>query len=245
MKRTLITVNAFFKHIILLARPHIFFGFLAKPFLFFSNVISLSRWISQQPKTGIFNDFFSLKRDYNKRYTLYQYVVDTQHLQDEAIDYLELGVCGGQSFEWWLASNRNPASAFYGFDTFEGLPENWGVFFNKGDMSAAVPQLTDTRAEFIKGLFQQTLPPFLQTHALDNGKRKILHLDADLFSSTLFSLSMLFPYLKKDDVLFFDEFNVPNHEFFALKTFTDSFYIQTELIGAVNNYYQVALIVKD
>lgn len=243
MKRTLITLNAFFKHSILLVRPHIFLGFLAKPFLFFSNVISLSRWISRQPKKGILNDFFSLTRDYTKRYTLYQYVVDTQKLQDEAIDYLEFGVCGGQSFEWWLGSNKSPNSKFYGFDTFEGLPENWGVFFNKGDMYADVPQLNDSRAEFIKGLFQQTIPPFLQIHPLENGKRKVLHLDADLFSSTLFSLTMLFPYLKKNDILFFDEFNVPNHEFFALKTFTEAFYMQTALIGAVNNYYQVALIV--
>lgn len=244
MKRTLITLNAFFKHIILLVRPHIYLGFLAKPFLFFSNVLSLSRWISKQPRKGILNDFLSLKRDYHKRYSLYKYVVDTRQLQNEAIDYLELGVCGGQSFEWWLVSNKNPDSKFYGFDTFEGLPENWGVFFNKGDMHADVPQLTDTRAAFIKGLFQQTLLPFLQTHPLDNGKRKVLHLDADLFSSTLFSLAMLFPYLKKNDILFFDEFNVPNHEFFALTIFTEAFYIQTELIGAVNNYYQVALIVK-
>ncbi len=244
MKRTLITLNAFAKHMILLLRPHIFLGFLAKPFLFFSNVLSLSKWISKQPKNVLFNDFFTLKRDYHKRYHLYQHVVDTQQLQAEAIDYLEFGVCGGQSFEWWLKSNKHLDSKFYGFDTFEGLPENWGAFFNKGDMHAEVPQLTDHRAEFIKGLFQQTIPPFLQSHDLRNNKRKVLHLDADLFSSTLFSLSMLFPYLKKNDILFFDEFNVPTHEFFALKIFTDAFYIQTELIGAVNNYYQVALVVK-
>jgi hypothetical protein len=55
---------------------------------------------------------------------------------------------------------------------------------------------------------------------------------------------MLFPYLKKGDILFFDEFNVPNHEFQALKIFTETFYVSTELIGAVNNYYQVAVMVK-
>ena len=245
MKRTLITANAFCKHMILLIRPHIFLGFLAKPLIFFSNIISLSRWLSKQPrKEGMLNDFFVLKRDYNKRYLLYQHVMDGYYLKDESIDYLELGVCGGQSFEWWLAANKNPGSRFYGFDTFEGLPEKWGAFFNKGDMYAQVPELNDGRAEFIKGLFQQTLIPFLQTHPLENGKRKIIHLDADLFSSTLFSLATLFPYLKKNDILFFDEFNVPNHEFYALHVFTEAFYVQTELIGAVNNYYQVALIVK-
>ena len=103
---------------ILLVRPHILLGFLAKPFLFFSNILSLSRWISQQPK-GVYNDFFLLRRDYSKRYSLYRHVVDTQHLQDAAIDYLELGVCGGQSFEWWVDANKNQASRFYGFDPFE------------------------------------------------------------------------------------------------------------------------------
>lgn len=244
MKRLLITLNAFFKHMVLLVRPHVLLGFLAKPLLFAANTLRLSQWIASQPKKGIYNDFFTLKRNYAKRYDLYRYVTETQQLQNTPIDYLEFGVCGGQSFEWWLEANTHADSAFYGFDTFEGLPEKWGAFFNKGDMQAAVPTLADTRANFLKGLFQDTLPGFLKSVSLDNGKRKVLHLDADLFSSTLFSLSMLFPYLRKGDILFFDEFNVPNHEFFALKTFTEAFYIQTEIIGAVNNYYQVALVVK-
>lgn len=244
MKQVLITLNAFCKHVILLLKPHVFLGFLIKPFTFFSNILSLTKWVSQQPKKSIYNDFFTLRRDYSKRYLLYKQVVDTHELMEEAIDYLELGVCGGQSFEWWLGANKNTDSRFYGFDTFEGLPEKWGVFFKKGDMYATVPNLNDDRATFIKGLFQETLVPFLRTNLLDNNRRKVIHLDADLFSSTLFSLATLFPYLKKNDILFFDEFNVPNHEFYALKLFTEAFYIKTELIGAVNNYYQVALMVK-
>ena len=64
------------------------------------------------------------------------------------------------------------------------------------------------------------------------------------FLPRCFHLQRYIPTWKKNDLLFFDEFNVPNHEFYALKIFTEAFYIQTELIGAVNNYYQVALIVK-
>ncbi len=243
MKRTLISLNAFFKHLILLLRPHIFLGFLARPFLFFANILRLSAWVAKQPRTGIYNDFFTLKRDYAKRYALYRYVMDKQQLSDIPINYLEFGVCGGQSFEWWLSANQHPDSNFYGFDTFEGLPEKWGAFFNKGDMQAAVPTLSDTRAQFLKGLFQDTLPLFLRSHPLERNKRLVLHLDADLFTSTLFSLSQLYPYLKKGDILFFDEFNVPNHEFYAFTNFTEAFYLKTELIGAVNNYYQVALVV--
>jgi hypothetical protein len=52
------------------------------------------------------------------------------------------------------------------------------------------------------------------------------------------------PYLRKGDILIFDEFNVPNHEFLAFRIFTESYYIKTRLIGAVNNYLQVALIIE-
>jgi hypothetical protein len=158
-------------------------------------------------------------------------------------NYLEFGVCRGESFKWWLENTQNSGHLMVGFDTFEGLPENWGVF-KKGDMNAAIPEIEDQRGRFVKGLFQDTLPAFLKEGHLTNDKRLIVHLDADLFTSTLYVLTTLAPYLKKGDVLFFDEFNVPNHEFFAFKMFCDSYYIKTKLLGAVNNYYQVAIEIE-
>ena len=143
-----------------------------------------------------------------------------------------------------MKNNKNAESRFYGFDTFEGLPEKWGYFFKDGDMSAQVPDLIDQRGMFYKGLFQDTLVPFLANGNVVKEKRKVIHLDADLFSSTLFSLSMLYPYLGKGDIVFFDEFNVPSHEFLAYKIFTESFYVDLQLLGAVNNFYQAAFIVK-
>lgn len=243
MKRTIIKIIAFIKGLILVIRPHIFLGWLRQPLLLTSNILSLSKWIASQDKKNILNDFYSLQRDYSKRYQLYQFVVNKLNLKNEAIDYLEFGVCGGHSFKWWLNKNINYDSKFYGFDTFEGLPENWGTY-NKGDMAANIPIIEDTRVKFIKGLFQNTVPDFLSDSNLKNGKRKIIHMDADLFSSTLFALTSLAPYLKKGDVLFFDEFNVPNHEFYAFKMFSDSYYIKTKLLGAVNNYFQVAFIIE-
>jgi hypothetical protein len=226
-------------------RPNIFLGFMRTPFLFVSNLLNLTKWISQQDKEKILNDFYCLKRNYAKRYELYRYALDSFNLSNESIDYIEFGVAGGFSFKWWIEANVNPSSKFYGFDTFEGLPENWGLIYNKGDMSSEIPNVNDRRVEFVKGLFQNTLPSFIRTHNLNNEKRKVIHLDADLFSSTLYSLSSLAPYLKKGDILLFDEFNVPNHEFFAFKCFTASFYIKTRLIGAVNNYLQVAFQITD
>jgi hypothetical protein len=190
------------------------------------------------------NDFYYPFRDYSKRYELYKYVIQKENIRLEPINYLEFGVSGGYSFGWWLDANNNNDSRFYGFDTFEGLPENWGLF-KKGEMFSSVPVSKDPRAEFIKGLFQETLFEFLETHNLHDGKKKVVHLDADLFSSTLFVLTSIAKYLKEGDIVLFDEFNVPNHEFYAFKCFSDSFYIKTKVIGSVNNYLQVALkIVK-
>jgi hypothetical protein len=69
-------------------------------------------------------------------------------------------------------------------------------------------------------------------------------LDADLFSSTLYALTTLHPFIKKDDILIFDEFNVPTHEFKAFMDYVDSYYIQYEILAAVNNYFQVAIRIK-
>jgi|SRR6185436_10326627 len=240
MKQLLINVNSFLKGFVLFLRPGVVFGFLIKPLQLVLNTLKLSKWISHQSKKEILNDFYVAVRDYNKRYKLYEHIIGTEKLADEAIDYLEFGVSGAYSFKWWINANKNNDSRFFGFDTFEGLPENWGTY-KKGEMHAAIPAMDGTRHEFIKGLFQQSLYPFIDTHNLNNGKRKIIHLDADLYTSTLFVLTTLARHLKRDDILLFDEFNVPNHEFFAFKCFTESYYIKYKLIGAVNNYYQVAI----
>ena len=99
--------------------------------------------------------------------------------------------------------------------------------------------ITDERATFYKGLFQQTLIPFLEQY--DNRNRKLIHIDSDLFSAAIFTMSQLYRFLKPGDILLFDEFVVPQHEFLAFKIFTESFYINYEVIGAANNYLFVAI----
>ena len=237
-----IKINAFAKSFLILSRPHILFGWMEKPSKFISNTLSLSRWVSKQ-KDVKFNDFFTAKRDHNKRYELYANIVGEYNLENKNVDYYEFGVSGGDSFKWWAGNLKNENCKFYGFDTFEGLPEDWG-FFKKGTMANAIPDLNDNRVNFIKGLFQDTLFDFIKVNGLDNKKPKIIHMDADIFSATLFVLTTIAPYLNKGDMVFFDEYNVPNHEFSAFKIFRESYYIDFKLIGAVNNFYQTAFIVS-
>jgi O-methyltransferase len=216
-------------------------------FLFIRNFNKLKAWIGKNnTKDLLINDYYVFKRNYQKRFDLYNVIATHYQLNQKSLVYLEFGVASGNSFFWWTAKNLHPDSKFWGFDTFEGLPENWGGY-KKGDMSHALGDLKqeDPRAGFIKGTFQETLTGFIAVNQQDlQTKPKLIHMDADLFSSTIFTLSQLYPFLNKGDIILFDEFNVANHEFFAFKIFTESFYVKLKLIGAQNNFYQTAFIVE-
>ena len=70
--------------------------------------------------------FFS-KWDYEKRFKLYNNIIQNEKLDGE-INYLEFGVASGESFEWLMRKNTHASSSFYGFDTFTGLPEDFGQY---------------------------------------------------------------------------------------------------------------------
>ena len=216
-------------------------------FFFIRNFNLLRKWIGQNNSSSLLiNDFYSWKRDYPKRFLLYEAVSNPYQLADKALLYMEFGVASGSSFTWWLKKNGNPDSRFFGFDTFEGLPEDWGGF-RKGAMAFSLGevQVDDSRAAFEKGIFQDTLFPFIESHKdLLSRLPKLIHLDADLFSSTIYVLSQLHPYLRPGDIILFDEFNVANHEFLAFKIFTEAFYVKLRPVGAQNNFYQTAFVVE-
>ena len=212
--------------------------FPADKLSFIGQLSSLSKWISDNRNLK-FTSFPSKTFNYQNRFNLYKYVIDNE-ISNEAIDYFEFGVSKGVSFKWWMEQIKDKNASFYGFDTFDGLPEDWGSF-KKGDMSNGnkPPEIDDNRHSFYQGIFQATLYNFLKTYNSD--KQKVILLDADLYSSTLFVLTTLSPYLKKGDILIFDEFNVPLHEYKAFSEWVSSFYIDYTVLGEINNYYQVAI----
>ena len=209
----------------------------SKIYIFLGHLAQLSRFVHKHKKIE-YTDFYISKFNYNKREDLFRHVIEKEGLDD--VNYLEFGVSRGKSFRWWSNELKNPNCRFYGFDTFTGLPEDWGPF-KAGDMSNGnePPEMNDDRCQFYQGLFQQTLVPFLAE--FPNDKRKIIHMDADLYSATLYVLTLMTPYLKPGDIIFFDEFNVPMHEYKAFTEWTNSFYVKYEVVGSVNNFYHTVV----
>jgi len=101
------------------------------------------------------------------------------------------------------------------------------------------PQLNDERCSFKIGWFQDTLPEFVSKFLFD--KPTVIHLDADLYSSTLFVLIIIAPYLKRGDLLIFDEFYDCMHEFRAFYDFICSFTLDYEVVVAVGEFRKVAI----
>lgn len=178
------------------------------------------------------------------RYALYESVGTAMDLFDKPIDYLEFGVAEGYSLRWWVAHNAHPESTFTGFDTFTGLPEDWGTM-PKGTFSTdgKTPEISDTRCRFEVGLFQETLLTFLsQDNAL--GNRKVLHIDCDIYSAALYVLTHIEQHLQPSDVIFFDEFSDPTHEFRAFLDFAAASGRRLSVIAAANGGHKLALRVE-
>jgi hypothetical protein len=199
----------------------------------------LSRWIRRHRPLP-YDDGAGVGITGENRFRYYRHLLDAHGLAG-AVDYLEFGVAEGSSIRWWVEHNPHPDSRFFGFDTFTGLPEDFGGGITAGTFSTGgtMPDIPDPRVTFIAGMFQDTLGPFLKEHDLN--RRLVIHADADLYSSTLFVLTRLHPRLKPGDIILFDEFGVPTHEFRAFTDFVSSHRLRYTVLAAANNYLQVAI----
>ena len=143
--------------------------------------------------------------------------------------YLEFGVNRGESINFFSKLiNKNK---IYGFDSFEGLSEDWkGVanfpkktFNNEKEL----PKCRDN-VILVQGKVEDTLDGFIEKNK-DNLKINFVHIDVDTYSPTKFILKKIKPFLVKNSIILFDELH--NHsgwsvgEFKALKeTFDENEY---------------------
>ena len=162
-----------------------------------------------------------LKVDDIRNFAIYRAILN--NAGDSRNLFLEFGVYTGGSINLFSKQLKNIHGTIYGFDTFEGLTEDWltHVFFPKGSLSLKnkLPKVAKN-AILIKGKIQDTLDNFLK----DNLKKKILfaHMDMDTYASTKFALAKIKPFLEKGSVILFDEFyGYPNWQQEEYKAFTE------------------------
>ena len=133
-------------------------------------------------------------------------------------DYLEFGVARGTSLitAYEIASDLGMAKdmRFHAFDSFEGLPTSEGKFVT-GDMSyseavfrrfvqkAGVPTSKITTT---KGFFDRSLTDDRRKElGIEPGKAYVVHVDCDLYSSTLPVLAFVEKFLGIGSVVIFDD----------------------------------------
>lgn len=159
---------------------------------------------------------------------------------DKAIDYLEFGVYKGSSLRHWATLNTNPDSRFYGFDSFEGLPETWKRFDNKMvkshfDVNGALPDIDDDRVSFIPGWFQKSVDGFLDGYKQQD--QLVVHIDSDLYSSALYVLTRLDALLVPGTIVVFDEFSSVLNEFAALEHYCSAYQREYDVVASAWHYF--------
>lgn len=92
---------------------------------------------------------------------------------------LEFGVASGETISYLANCVALGGRKIYGFDSFKGLPEKWADY-DVGHFACDPPDVP-SNVELIIGLFADTIPPFLATHA---GDAALIHIDCDLYAST-------------------------------------------------------------
>jgi hypothetical protein len=189
--------------------------------------LELGRWLKANPSPAPFDS----------RQDLYRYI-DRGIAGGGPVDYLEFGVYRGDAIRFWSRLNRHPNSRFFGFDTFEGLPEDWKFFTEvipagTWETGGKPPELGDARVTFVKGIFRDTLPGFLSGYT--PAHRLVINCDADLYTSTLYLLVTLNHLLAAGTTVIFDEFSTV-YEFRAFRDFVSSFRRKYRVLASADRF---------
>ncbi|MFN3741267.1 MAG: class I SAM-dependent methyltransferase [Anaerolineales bacterium] len=154
----------------------------------------------------------------------------------------EFGVAGGKSINF--LAKLLPHRILHGFDSFEGLPEDWGAMLPKGAFKQPVPKVA-ANVRLHKGWFADSLPLFL---AENSGKADFLFIDCDLYSSTRTVFEHFADRIQPGTLIYFDEFfNYPGWqegEFKAFNEFVVAHNIKYDYLGYNNRGTQLAVRIK-
>ncbi len=108
---------------------------------------------------------------------------------------LEFGVATGETLA--LMARRMHA---IGFDSFEGLPEDWRPEFKAGHFDGVMPSSPIPNSTLVTGWFADTLPNYPWPKHI-----ALVHIDCDLYSSTKTALDHIAYEVEDGTYIVFDE----------------------------------------
>jgi hypothetical protein len=200
----------------------------------------ISESAKQQGKDEAYDAFLSWTQDEKRSSTEHfkQFFstavhLDSVALRDHALNraletdvkgaFIELGVHAGRSINQYAKLLKSHGECIHGFDSFEGLKEDWGgstLLRGHFDLGGKLPKVHENVC-LHKGWIQDTLPEFIKAQNLNY--IKFLSLDLDTYESTRDALKILRPLIAKNTIIMFDEiYNIPgwrDGEYKALKEF--------------------------
>ena len=155
----------------------------------------------------------------------------------------EFGVAKGASLRL-LAGQTN--RVVHGFDSFGGLPEDWsgtkeqtGAFTAQGKL----PKVPGN-VQLHPGWFDHTLPGFVTANP---GPCAFIHVDCDIYTSTVMIFQALRERIQPGTVIVFDEyFNYPGwraHEYKAFQEFVQETGLSYKYIGVSGEKGHVAVAI--
>ena len=153
---------------------------------------------------------------------------------------LEFGVATGRTLNHF--ARLLPGRTVYGFDGFQGLPEDWTSRMRRGFFARDALPAVRSNCQLVIGWFDQTLPKWVKAN---HQPVALLHVDCDLYSSTVTILNNLRHQIVPGTVIVFDEYiNYPGwqlDEFKAWQEYVAKYKIQYEYIGRVSRHQKVAV----
>ena len=172
-------------------------------------------------KMGLYPDFvkkaFNL---YSEKERIMQHAFTVVKYGNVVGDYLEFGVWKGNSFITAYKTAKSMglnSMRFYGFDSFQGLPETSGIdmgsVFKQGDFVCTEEQFKGNlrhakvdmdKVVIVNGWFDKVLNSELR-NSLDVFKASVILIDSDLYSSARFALDFITPFVQDGTIVLFDD----------------------------------------
>jgi hypothetical protein len=168
-------------------------------------IVEIGAWVAEEGHSP---------ERFNTDFDLFEFMAG--QVNEAAVLYVEFGVFEGRSLRWWRKRLDSPEARFVGFDSFDGLPEDWTGNFTAGSFATKGPPLiSDHRVSFEVGLFEQTL----EEYSPPAHDQLVVNIDCDIYSATVTVLDKIRNWIRPGTLIYFDEFAHPDHEQLAFRRF--------------------------